>query len=49
MCKKNMKKNGCVYMYNWITVLYNRNDHNIINEQQNYNKTFKNEKKVKKS
>ena len=31
-------------MYNWITLLYSRNDHNIIN-QLYFNKVLKNEKK----
>ena len=26
--EENLKKNGCVYMYNWITLLYSRNYHN---------------------
>ena len=30
--EKNLKKNGCVYMYNWITLLFSRNYHNIVNQ-----------------
>ena len=26
------KKNGCVSVYNWITLLYSRNHHNIVNQ-----------------
>ena len=29
--EKNLKKNGCVNAYNWITPLYSRNYHNIVN------------------
>ena len=28
--EKNMKKN--VYVYNWVAVLYSRNQHNIVNQ-----------------
>ena len=28
--EKNMKENVC--MYNWITLLYSRNQHNIVNQ-----------------
>ena len=45
MWEKNLKEEGCVYMYNWITLFYSRNYHNIGN-QLNYNKTLKNEKKM---
>ena len=43
--EKNRKKNGCVYMYNWITLLYSRIDHNIVitiwfTNQLYFNKTF---------
>ena len=31
MWEKNPKENGCVYMYNWITLLYRRNYQNIVN------------------
>ena len=41
--QKNLKKNICVYVYNWITLLYNRNYHYVLN-QLYFNKTFKNEK-----
>ena len=44
--KQNLRKNGCVYMHNWITWLYSRNYLNIVN-QLYFNKTFKNEKKKK--
>ena len=30
--EKNLKENGCVYMYNWITLLYSRNYHNTVNQ-----------------
>ena len=33
-----------IYMYNWITLLYSRNDHNLIN-QLYFKQTLKNEKK----
>ena len=39
-----MKKKGCVYMYNRITVLYSRNYHNIVINLY-VSKTLKNEKK----
>ena len=39
--EKNLKKNGCVYMHTWITLLYSRHYHNIIN-QLYFNKTLKN-------
>jgi len=45
MWEKNLKENGCVYMYNRIIWLYNRNDHNIVNQLQ-FNEPFKNEKKI---
>ena len=32
MWKKNLKKNGCMYMYNWVILLYRRNYHNIANQ-----------------
>ena len=41
---KESEKNGCVYMYYKITLLYSRNYHNLIN-QLYFNKTLKNEKK----
>ena len=44
---KNMKKNWCVYMYNWVTLLYSRNYYNTVN-QLYFNKTLKNEKRKKK-
>ena len=44
MQEKNLKKNECVYMYNWITLLYSRNYYNIVNEPY-FNKTLKNRKK----
>ena len=34
----------CVYMYNWITLLYSRNYHNLVN-QIYINQTLKSEKK----
>ena len=42
--EKNLKKNGCVYMYNCITVLHSRNYYDIVN-QLYFNKTLKHEKK----
>ena len=42
---KNLKKNGCLYMDERIT-LYSRNDHNIVS-QLYLNKTLKNEEKKK--
>ena len=30
--EKNLKENGCVYTYKWVTLLCNRNDHNIVNQ-----------------
>ena len=44
MWEKNLKNNGCVFMYNWITLLYSRNYRKLIN-QLHFNQTLKNEKK----
>ena len=44
MWEKNLKENACVYMDNWITLLYSRNYPNIVN-QLHINKTLKNENK----
>ena len=44
MWEKNLKENGCVYMYNQITLLYSRNYHNLVN-QLYFNKMLKNDKK----
>ena len=41
---KESEKNGCVCIYNWITLLYSRNYHNIVN-QLYFNKTLKMDKK----
>ena len=30
---KNLKKNSYMYMYNWITLLYTWNQHNIVDQQ----------------
>ena len=30
--QRNLKKNGCVCMYNWITLLYSRNYQNTVNQ-----------------
>ena len=30
--RKNLKKNGRVYLYNWFTLLYSRIYHNIVNQ-----------------
>ena len=32
MWEKNLKETWSVYMFNWITLLYIRNDHNIVNQ-----------------
>ena len=45
MWEKNLKENGCVSMYNWITLLYSRNYNNLV-IQQYFIKTLKNEKKI---
>ena len=39
------EKEWCVYIYNWITLLYSRNYHNMVN-QLYFNKTLKNEKSI---
>ena len=49
--EKNMKKNiyicVCVCMYNWTTLLYSRNEYNIVNQQYPNNiKFLKETKKV---
>ena len=41
---KEYEKEWCVYMYIWITILYNRNYNSIVNHLY-FNQTFKNEKK----
>ena len=46
--KINLKKNGCVYMYNWITLLHSRNYWNIASHLH-FNKTLKNEKSKRNS
>ena len=46
--EKNLKKNGCVYVYNWITLLYSRNYHNIVN-QLYFNKTLRIKKRIKRN
>ena len=38
--EKNLKKKGFMYMYNWITLLYSSNYHNIVN-QLYFNKKLK--------
>ena len=43
MWEKSSKENGCVYMYNWITLLY-RSYHNLIH-QLYFNETSKMRKK----
>ena len=40
MWEKNLKENRWGYMCNGITVLYSKNDHNIVNQVE-FNKTFK--------
>ena len=37
---KEFKKNGYMYVYNGVTLLYSRNDHNIVNQLES-NKTSK--------
>ena len=37
MWEKNLKENECKCMYNWITLLYTRNYHNLVN-QLDFNK-----------
>lgn len=32
MWEKKLKENGCVYMYNWISLLYKRNYCNIVSQ-----------------
>ena len=44
MWGKNLKKNGYVYIYNWIILLYSRIYHNTVN-QQHFNKCLRNENK----
>lgn len=45
MWEKNLEKNGYVYMCNWLTLLYKRNYHNIVN-QWYFNKNLKNNTKL---
>ena len=40
MWEKSLKKDGYMYIYNRITVLYRRNDNDIVN-QLYFNKTLK--------
>ena len=42
----NLKENGCVYIYKWITLLCSRNYHSLVNRLY-FNKTLKNERKKK--
>jgi len=46
MWEKNLKENQCVYLYNWITLLYNKDCHDILN-QLYFSRILKNEKKNK--
>ena len=32
MCEKNLNENGDVYINDWITLLYSRNYHNLVNQ-----------------
>ena len=41
---KESEREWCPYMYNWITLLYSRNDHSLVH-QLYFNKTLKNGKK----
>lgn len=41
--EENMKKNIHIYVYNWITLMYSRNDHDTVNPLY-FNNTLKNEK-----
>ena len=34
----------CIYIYDWVTLLYGRNDHNLVN-YLHFNKTIKKHKK----
>ena len=48
MWENNLKENGCVFMYNWITSLYSRNNHNIVNQLYFINiKIFKMKTRIK--
>ena len=40
MWEKNLNENGCVCMYDWVTLLSRRNDHNNVT-QLYFNKTYK--------
>ena len=42
ICLRKVSERDCVYMYNWITLLYNRNYHIVY--QLHFNKTLKNKK-----
>ena len=44
MWEKNLKENGCVYVYNGIILLHSRNYRNIVN-QLYFNETLKKLKK----
>ena len=41
----NLKENGCVYVQNWITLMYSRSDHALVN-QFSFNKTSNNGEKT---
>ena len=47
MWEKNLKENVCMYMHNWITLLYSRNYYDLVN-QLYVNKTLKKEKRREK-
>jgi len=52
MIEDNIRKGMCIYMYDWVTFLRNRNWYNVVN-QLSFNKKFflriKNERQVIKS
>ena len=31
LCRKIIRENGYVYIYDWVTLLYSRNYHNLVN------------------
>ena len=40
MWEKNLSKNGYMHMYDWVTLLYSRNYHNLVS-QLHFNKNLK--------
>ena len=47
MREKDLKEIGCVYLYDWITLLYSRNYHKLVN-QRYFNEILKNKKRKEK-